>query len=80
MEIKVGQVMEFVEPANIDGRQIARGTRARIGQIMHELKEERITLILLDKPEPEAIVVDRHVVGLHCMPVTETPGSPGRGT
>jgi len=80
MEIKVGQVMEFVEPANVDGRQIARGTRARIAQIMHEVKEERITLILLDKPEPEAIVVDRHVVGLHCMPVTDTSGDPDRGS
>ena len=46
---------------------------------MHEVKEERITLILLDKPEPEAIVVDRHVVGLHCMPVADTPG-PGQGS
>jgi len=79
MEIKVGQVMEFVEPADVGGRQIARGTRARVAQIMHEVKEEKITLILLDKPEPEAIVVDRHVVGLHCMPVANTPG-PGHGS
>jgi len=76
MEIKVGQVMEFVD---VGGRQIARGTRARVAQIMHEVKEEKITLILLDKPEPEAIVVDRHVVGLHCMPVANTPG-PGHGS
>ena len=72
MEIRVGQVMEFVQPTDIDGRQIARGTRARVAHIMHEVKEERITLILLDKPEPEAIVVDRHVVGLHCQPVADT--------
>ncbi|MCG6874282.1 MAG: hypothetical protein LJE97_04250 [Betaproteobacteria bacterium] len=69
MEIKVGQVMEFVQPADIDGRKIARGTRARVAHIMHEVKEERITLILLDRPEPEAIVVDRHVVGVHCRVV-----------
>ncbi len=71
MEIKVGQVMEFVEPADVDGRQIARGTRVRVAHVMHEVKEERITLILLGKAEPEAIVVDRHVVGVHCRPVSE---------
>jgi hypothetical protein len=71
MEIKVGQVMEFVEPASVDGRQILRGTRVRIAHVMHEVKEERITLILLGTPEPEVIVVDRHVVGLHCRAVDE---------
>jgi hypothetical protein len=71
MEIKLGQVMEFVEAANVDGRLIARGTRARVAHIMHEVKEERITLVLLGDPAPEAIVVDRHVVGVHCRPVAE---------
>ena len=75
MEIKVGQVTEFVEPAVVDGRQIARGTRVRIGHIMYELKEERITLVLLDTPGPETMVVDRHVVGVHCRPVADAPGS-----
>ncbi len=71
MEIRVGQVMEFVEPAEVDGRQIARGTRVRIALIMHELKEERITLVLLDTPEPETLTVDRHVVGVHCRLIGE---------
>lgn len=71
MEIKVGQVMEFVEPAEVDGRQIARGTRVRIAHIMHEIKEERITLVLLDTPKPETLTVDRHVVGVHCRLVGE---------
>jgi hypothetical protein len=71
MEIKVGQVMEFFEPAEVDGRQIARGTRVRIALIMHELKEERITLVLLDTPEPETLTVDRHVVGVHCRLIGE---------
>lgn len=79
MEIKVGQVMEFVEPADVNGRQLARGTRVRIAHIMHEVKEERITLILLDTPELETIVVDRHVVGVHCRPVADTSG-PVRGS
>ncbi len=72
MEIKVGQVMEFVEPVSVEGRQIARGTRARVAHIMHEVKEERITLVLLENPE--TIVVDRHIVGLHCRPVADAPG------
>ncbi|MGB8437666.1 MAG: hypothetical protein WCE38_25765 [Burkholderiales bacterium] len=71
MEIKVGLVMEFVEPAEVDGRQIARGTRVRIAHIMHELKEERITLVLLGTSEPETLTVDRHVVGVHCRLVSE---------
>jgi len=71
MEIKVGQVMEFVESADVDGRKIARGTRVRIAHIMDELKEERITLVLLGTPEPETLTVDRHVVGVHCRLVDE---------
>jgi hypothetical protein len=66
MEIKVGQVMEFVETAEVDGRKIARGTRVRIAHIMHEVNEERITLVLLGTPKPETLTVDRHVVGVHC--------------
>jgi hypothetical protein len=71
MEIRVGQVMEFVEPADVEGRQIARGTRVRVAHIMHELKEERITLVLLDTPQPETLTVDRHVVGVHCRLIGE---------
>ena len=71
MEIKVGQVVEFVDAATVGGRRIERGTRARVAQIMHEIKEERITLVILDEQAPEAIVVDRHVVGIHCRPVPE---------
>ncbi len=71
MEIRVGQVMEFVEPAEVDGRRIARGTRVRVAHIMHELKEERITLVILDTPGPETLTVDRHVVGVHCRLVDE---------
>ena len=71
MEIKVGQVVEFVDAATVGGRRIERGTRARVAQIMHEIKEERITLVILGGPEPETIVVDRHVVGIHCRQVPE---------
>ena len=72
MEIKVGQIMEFVEPVSVEGRQIERGTRVRVAHIMHEVKEERVTLVLLENPE--TIVVDRHIVGLHCRPVADAPG------
>ena len=71
MDIRVGQVMEFVEPVSVDGRQIARGTRVRVAHIMHEVNGERISLVLLGNPE--TIVVDRHIVGVHCRPVADAP-------
>jgi hypothetical protein len=66
MDIKVGQVLEFVDRVTVDGRVIERGTRARIGAILTEVMEPKLTLVLLGGEKAETLVVDRHVVGLHC--------------
>ena len=68
-ELKVGQVLEFVEPATADGRQIAPGTRVRVGYIQAELMEPRVTVVVLGKDAPETLTVDRHVLTVHCRVV-----------
>jgi hypothetical protein len=72
MDIKVGQVLEFVEPVNVDGRNIARGTRARVGYILSEVMEPKLTLVLLGTEKADTVVVDHHVAGIHCRIVSES--------
>jgi hypothetical protein len=72
MDIKVGQVLEFVEPVSVDGRRIERGTRVRVGHILGEVMESKLTLVLLGGEKAETIVVDRHVAGMHCRIVSES--------
>jgi len=66
MDIKVGQVLEFVDPVTVEGRAIAHGTRARVGAILSEVMEPKLTLVLLGGEKTETIVVDHHVAGIHC--------------
>lgn len=72
MDIKVGQVLEFVEPVNVDGRNIARGTRARVGYILSEVMEPKLTLVLLGTEKADTVVVDHHVAAIHCRIVSES--------
>jgi hypothetical protein len=71
MDIKVGQVLEFVEPVNAEGRRIERGTRVRVGHILSGVTEPKLTLVILGKEKVETIVVDHHVAGMHCRVVPE---------
>jgi hypothetical protein len=71
MDIKVGQVLEFVDPVNVEGRVIERGTRARVGYILAEVLEPKLTLVLLGAEKTDTIVVDHHVAGIHCRIVSE---------
>jgi len=69
LKIEVGQELEFILPATVDDRTIAKGTHVRVGHIMTELDEPRVTLVVLGRDAPETITVEKHVVGLHCRPV-----------
>jgi len=71
MDIKVGQVLEFIVPAQLEERTIAKGTRVRIGHIMAEIGEPKLTLVLLGGDKAETIVVTRHDVTLNCRIVSE---------
>ena len=71
MDIKVGQVLEFVDSVDVDGRVIKRGTRARVGYILKEVMEPKLTLVLLGTERPETVIVDHHVAGIHCRVVSE---------
>jgi hypothetical protein len=71
MDIKVGQVLEFVDSVDVDGRVIKRGTRGRVGYILKEVMEPKLTLVLLGTERPETVIVDHHVAGIHCRVVSE---------
>jgi hypothetical protein len=71
MELKVGQVVQFIRPVQADGKRIKKGARARIAHVMAELVEPKLTLILLDGETPEPILLERHVVALNSIPVTD---------
>jgi hypothetical protein len=71
MDIKVGQLLEFVDHVNVDGRVVAPGTRARVGHILTEVMEPRLTLVLTNTDKPETLVVPHHVAGIHCRIVPE---------
>jgi hypothetical protein len=66
--IKVGDVLEFVEPAHVDGKTIARGTKVRVGYIEEEVLEPNVTVVVLDATPPQTLTLPRHVVALHCEP------------
>ncbi|MFH1605500.1 MAG: hypothetical protein ABIH03_16515 [Pseudomonadota bacterium] len=69
--LEVGQELEFIQPVSIEDRVIAKGTRVRVGAIMSELLEQKITLVLHGGTPPETLTVARHIVTLHCRPVQE---------
>jgi len=71
MDLKVGQLLEFVEPVTVEGRRIERGTRARVGHILDEVMASKVTLVLLGGEKPESIVVDHPVAGMHCRIIAE---------
>ncbi len=73
MDIKTGQVLEFVDPVTVEGRVIAQGTRVRVGYIEPQVMESKLTLVFMDAGQSGTIVVDHHVAGIHCRIVSE-PG------
>lgn len=64
--LEVGQELEFIEPATADDLVIPKGTRVRVGAIMSELLESKVTLVIHDGKLPETLTVDRHIVTMHC--------------
>ena len=71
MDIKIGQTLEFIQDAHVEGRVIPRGTRVRVGHIHSEIMAPKLDLVLLNTGKVETIVVDHHVAGLHCRIVGE---------
>jgi hypothetical protein len=70
--LEIGQELEFIEPTNADGVEIKKGTRVRVAAFVKEVVESKVTLVLLGKPTPEVLTVDRHVVTMHCRPLQKS--------
>jgi len=68
--LEVGQELEFIAPAHVDGLVIAKGTRVRVGAIMSELLDSNVTLVVHGGKPPATLTVARHVVTLHCRVVS----------
>lgn len=69
--LEVGQELEFIEPASTIDLVIPKGTRVRVGAIMSELLESKVTLVVHDGKLPETLTVERHIVTMHCQLVHE---------
>jgi hypothetical protein len=72
-KIEIGQELEFIEPATVNGHVIEKGTRVRVGHIMTGVQEEEVTLVILGGASITTLTVPRHIVTLHCRP------APARG-
>ena len=70
--LEVGQELEFIEPATADELVIPKGTRVRVGAIMAEVVESKVTLVIHDGELPETLTVDRHIVTMHCRPLPKS--------
>ena len=68
LQIEVGQELEFIEPAHVDDRIIEKGARVRVGFVLDEVLEPKVTIVLLGKEPLETLIVPRHVLALHCIP------------
>jgi len=68
-KIKVGDVLEFVEPAHSGGQSIARGTKVRVGYIEEEVMEPAVTVVVLGTTPPQTLTVPRHILTVHCQHV-----------
>ena len=69
LKIEVGQELEFILPATVDDRTMAKGTHVRVGQILTEFTEPKVTCVVLGRDTPETFTVEKHVLALHCRPV-----------
>jgi len=67
IQIKVGQELKFIEPVNVDGRTIERGTRVRVGFILDEIVEPQVTVVVLGKEPLQTLTVPKHVLTMHCV-------------
>lgn len=70
--LEIGQELEFIEQASAEDRVIPKGTRVRVGAIMTELFEPKVTLVILGGKSVETLTVARHVVTLHCRPLAKS--------
>jgi hypothetical protein len=68
LNIEVGQVLEFIAPAHIDGQEIAKGTKVRVGFVQSGLLESMVMVVILGDGAPRTVQMPRHVLTLHARP------------
>jgi hypothetical protein len=66
MVFEVGQILEFVDPVEVDGTTITPGTHARVGNVLSMATEPTVTLVLLGAERGGKVLVNHKVASAHC--------------
>ena len=66
MDLKIGQVLEFIVPVQVGNRLIAKGTRVRIGHILSGIDEATVMVVVLGGENPETLTLKRHELTVNC--------------
>ena len=70
--LEIGQELEFVENVSTADQVISKGTRVRVGAIMAEFLEPKVTLVVLSGKSVETMTVAKHIVTMHCRLVQKS--------
>ena len=66
---QVGEELEFIEPAHVDGRLIEKGTKVRVGYIEDEVLEATVMVVVLGAEPMQTLAVPNSTLMLHCRRV-----------
>ena len=75
IHLAVGQVFEFIDAVRAGEEQLAKGTHVRVGYILPEASEDKVTLVVLGAEPPRTLQVARSVLTTHArLAETQDPG------
>jgi len=57
LNLEIGQEWKFVHSVSVDGHTIPSGTRVRVGAILSEVVEPKVTVVVLNQEPVEALTI-----------------------
>jgi len=66
LNLEIGQEWKFVHSVSVDGHTIPSGTRERVGAILSEVVEPKVTVVVLNQEPVEALTLAKHIITMHC--------------
>ena len=66
LNLEIGQEWKFVHSVSVDGHTIPSGTRVRVGAILSEVVEPKVTVVVLNQEPVEALTFAKHIITMHC--------------
>ena len=67
INLAVGQVFEFFNSVHTNEELLAKGTRVRVGYILPEVSEDKVTIVVLGEEPPRTLQVARSVLTTHSI-------------